>query len=149
MLSWQVRRFVHSWRRDPVVFWMDTPQAVPYIDDLAPSLVVYDARNERVAAPDESLSFNQHESMALARADLLLTSEQTHYRDRALRGQDVYCVPTRFEQQAHTVEARQSPNITVLAQAIHTLLHERLRRPVVDPNRIISERQNGARAAAV
>ena len=87
------------------VAWLYTPMALPLIDAVDPSLVVYDCMDELslfLGAPPELI---RREAELLARADLVFTGGASLYDAKRERHPRVFCLPSSVDA-AHFAQAR-------------------------------------------
>ena len=79
------------------VAWFYTPMALPLLNDIAPSVVIYDCMDELSAflgAPKELLD---REERLLKMADLVFTGGPSLYRAKQHRNPNVFCFPSSVD----------------------------------------------------
>ncbi len=128
----EVRRYVAQWRRNPLVLWLYTPLAAPFIDLLQPDMVVYDVMDELSAFKFAPPDLQEKEQRVFERAALVFTGGPSLYESRKDRHASVHLFPSGVEQQ-HFAQALQ-PNLELPA-AIRDLQH-----PVIGFYGVIDER---------
>ncbi len=99
------------------VAWFYTPMALPLLNDIAPSAVIYDCMDELSAflgAPKELLT---REERLLKIADLVFTGGPSLYRAKQNRSKNVYCFPSSVDAQ-HYAKARPGGNHEAADQAV-------------------------------
>ena len=97
-LEREVRAAVAAWRGSgPLVLWLYTPAAVPFLDLLGPDLVVYDVMDELSAFKYVPANFAEQERDLLARADLVFTGGPSLYEARRARHPDLHLFPSGVE----------------------------------------------------
>lgn len=94
----EVRDYVASWRRGPLVLWLYTPVVVPFVELLQPDLVVYDVMDELTAFKFAPARLKGQEAELLARADLVFCGGPSMYEARKSRHPDVHLFPSGVEQ---------------------------------------------------
>ncbi len=97
-LEREVLTAVAALRRGPLVLWLYTPAAVPFIDLLAPDLIVYDVMDELSQFKYASPRLRQQEENLLARADLVFAGGPSLYEARQARHRDVHLFPSGVDQ---------------------------------------------------
>ena len=98
-LESEVRDYVASWRRDPLILWLYTPVVVQFIDLLEPDLVVYDVMDELAAFKFAPARLKEQEQELIARADLVFTGGPSMYAARQGRHPDLHLFPSGVEQE--------------------------------------------------
>ena len=88
----------------PVV-WFYTPMALPLIDGLEPSAVVYDCMDELSAFAGADPALREREPRLLERADLVFTGGRSLYEAKRDTHPSVHCFPSSVDT-AHYVRAR-------------------------------------------
>ncbi len=134
---------VGSRRRGPVVLWLYTPAALPFLDLLRPDLVVYDVMDELSAFKYAPPNLAAQERALLARADLVFAGGPSLHAARRGRHPDLHLFPSGVEQ-SHF--ARALDDALPLPAALRDLP-----RPIVGFFGVIDERLDRdllARAAA-
>ncbi|HZG68371.1 MAG TPA: hypothetical protein VEZ12_16630 [Herpetosiphonaceae bacterium] len=119
-LESEVRDYVASWRRDPLILWLYTPVVVQFIDLLEPDLVVYDVMDELAAFKFAPARLKEQEQELIARADLIFTGGPSMYAARQGRHPDLHLFPSGVEQE-HFAQAL-APDL-VLPDEVRTLDH--------------------------
>ncbi len=76
------------------VVWFYTPMALPLLQELNPSLVVYDCMDELAAFKNPPKQMLQRERALLKIADLVFTGGPSLYRAKRDRHPAVYCFPS-------------------------------------------------------
>ncbi len=97
-LEREVRAAVASWRRNPLVLWLYTPAAVPFIDLLAPDLLVYDVMDDLSSFKYAPPRLKEQERELFARADLIFAGGPSLYETRKSRHPDVHLFPSGVDQ---------------------------------------------------
>jgi UDP-galactopyranose mutase len=128
----EVRRYVATWQRNPLVLWLYTPLAVDFIDLLQPDLVVYDVMDELRAFKFAPPDLQEKEQRVFERADLVFTGGPSLYEARKDRHPSVHLFPSGVEQQ-HFAQALRSD--LDLPAAMRDLQH-----PVIGFYGVIDER---------
>lgn len=128
----EVRRYVAQWRQHPLVLWLYTPLAVPFIDLLQPDLVVYDVMDELSAFKYAPPDLKEKEQRVFERADLVFTGGPSLYESRKDRHPSVYLFPSGVEQQ-HFAQALR-PDLA-LPPSVRALEH-----PIIGFYGVIDER---------
>ncbi len=104
-LEREARAAVAAWRGDgPLVLWLYTPAAVPFLDLLGPDLVVYDVMDELRAFKYVPPRLVQQEQELLARADLVFTGGPSLHAARRDRHPDIHLFPSGVDR-AHFARA--------------------------------------------
>jgi glycosyltransferase involved in cell wall biosynthesis len=103
-LEREVSVAVASWRRNPLVLWLYTPAALPFLDLLRPDLVVYDVMDELSAFKFAPPAVVEQERVLLTRADLVFAGGPSLYEARQGRHPDLHLFPSGVEQ-AHFARA--------------------------------------------
>ncbi len=98
-LEREVRAYVASRRRGPLVLWPYTPAAVPFIDLLQPELVVYDVMDDLRAFKYAPPELAGQEEELLARADLVFAGGPSLHDATRGRRPDVHLFPSGVDQQ--------------------------------------------------
>lgn len=111
--------------------WMVTPMALPLLDALEPSLVVYDCMDELSAFLNPPAHLLEHERSLLARADLVFTGGPSLHASKRDLHQNVHCFPSSVDL-AHFRKALDR-NIAIAA-------HEALPKPRLGYFGVIDER---------
>jgi UDP-galactopyranose mutase len=103
-LEREVRAAVGTRRRGPVVLWLYTPAALPFLDLLRPDLVVYDVMDELSAFKFAPPGLAAQERELLARADLVFAGGPSLHAARRGRHPDLHLFPSGVDQ-AHFARA--------------------------------------------
>jgi UDP-galactopyranose mutase len=82
--------------QDPVV-WFYTPMALPLLDELEPSVVVFDCMDELSAFKNPPPQLVQREEALLKRADIVFTGGPSLYDAKKHRHPDVHCFPSSVD----------------------------------------------------
>ena len=98
----------------PIV-WFYTPMAMPLLQGMHPSLVVYDCMDELSAFKNPPKQLLQRETALLARADVVFTGGPSLYEAKRERHANAYCFPSSVDA-IHFGKAR-DPAISHPAQA--------------------------------
>jgi len=100
-LDREVAGYVGQWRRNPLVLWLYTPAAVPFIDLLQPDLVVLDVMDELSAFAHASpqLKAQEQELLEGGRSDLVFCGGPSLYTARKDRHPAVHLFPSGVEQE--------------------------------------------------
>jgi UDP-galactopyranose mutase len=85
--------------------WFYSPMALPLIQDLTPSAVVYDCMDELAAFRNAPRQLLQRESALLKIADVVFTGGPSLYRAKRDRHSSVHCLPSSVDA-AHFGRAR-------------------------------------------
>jgi UDP-galactopyranose mutase len=93
---------------DPVV-WFYTPMALPLLQCLHASLVVYDCMDELAAFKNSPKQLLQRETALLGIADIVFTGGPSLYEAKRTRHQNVHCFPSSVDA-AHFGQALQRSN---------------------------------------
>ncbi|QCR38548.1 FAD-dependent oxidoreductase [Nissabacter sp. SGAir0207] len=91
------------------IAWFYTPMALPLLNSLTPSLVVYDCMDELAAFKNAPKQLLQRESALLARADLLFTGGPSLHAAKQGRHDNSYCFPSSVDA-VHFEQARDRNN---------------------------------------
>jgi len=83
---------------DPIV-WFYTPMALPILQSLHPSLVVYDCMDELAAFRNSPKQLLQREAALLGIADLVFTGGPSLYEAKRNRHHDVHCFASSVDVQ--------------------------------------------------
>ena len=75
------------------IAWFTTPMALPLLQELQPSLVVYECMDDLAALKNAPKQLPQRENAMLKAADLVFTRCQGLYRTRCERHPNVHCIP--------------------------------------------------------
>ena len=110
-LEREVRDYVASWRRGPLILWLYTPVVVHFIDLLQPDLVVYDVMDELAAFKFAPARLKEQEQELITRADLVFTGGPSMYTTRQGRHPDLHLFPSGVEQE-HFAQAL-APDLAV------------------------------------
>jgi UDP-galactopyranose mutase len=89
----------------PIV-WFYTPMALPLLQGLDPSLIVYDCMDELSAFKNPPKQLLQRESALLAMADVVFTGGPSLYEAKRTRHHNAYCFPISAPQQAQLPRPR-------------------------------------------
>ncbi|MFN7834785.1 MAG: NAD(P)-binding protein [Burkholderiaceae bacterium] len=81
---------------NPIV-WFYTPMALPLLQSLTPSLVVYDCMDELAAFKNPPRQMLQRETALLASADLVFTGGPSLYEAKRQRHPNAYCFPSSVD----------------------------------------------------
>jgi glycosyltransferase involved in cell wall biosynthesis len=81
---------------DPIV-WFYTPMALPLLDELEPSLVVFDCMDELSAFKNPPPQLVQREEALLKRADIVFTGGPSLYNAKKHRHPNVHCFPSSVD----------------------------------------------------
>ena len=98
----------------PIV-WFYTPMAMPLLQGMHPSLVVYDCMDELSAFKNPPKQLLQRETALLARADVVFTGGPSLFEAKKQRHANAYCFPSSVDA-VHFGKAR-DPSIGHPAQA--------------------------------
>ncbi|MBA4143799.1 MAG: NAD(P)-binding protein [Nitrosospira sp.] len=90
--------------------WFYTPMALPLLQELDPSLVVYDCMDELAAFKNPPKQMLQRESALLKIADLVFTGGPSLYRAKRERHPSVHCFPSSVDL-VHFEQARDRSNM--------------------------------------
>jgi len=96
------------------VVWLYTPMALPLLQDLAPSAVVYDCMDELASFKNPPRQLLQRESALLKMATLVFTGGPSLYEAKRHRHPAVHCFPSSVDA-AHFSAAR-DPQLTLAEQ---------------------------------
>lgn len=140
-LEREVRAAIGAWRRGPLVLWLYTPAAVPFIDLLQPDLVVYDVMDDLAGFAFASPRLAAQERELFARADLVFTGGPSLYEARRDRHPDIHLFPSGVDR-AHFARALE-PDLPLPAPV------RDLPRPIVGFFGVIDERLDLDLLAAV
>ena len=88
------------------VLWFYTPMALPLVEGLEPSAVVYDCMDELSAFAGADPALRDRERALLARADLVFTGGRSLYEAKREAHPSVHCFPSSVDL-AHYVRARE------------------------------------------
>ncbi|MDB5839461.1 MAG: UDP-galactopyranose mutase, partial [Herminiimonas sp.] len=91
------------------IVWFYTPMALPLLQDLRPSLVVYDCMDELAAFKNPPKQLLQRESAVLKRADIVFTGGRSLYNAKKDRHSNVHCFPSSVDT-AHFAQALDRTN---------------------------------------
>ena len=79
------------------IAWFYTPMALPLLQELNPSLVVYDCMDELAAFKNPPKQMLQRENALLKVADLVFTGGPSLYRAKRERHPNVHCFPSSVD----------------------------------------------------
>ena len=96
-LEREVSDIVEAQREGPLVLWLYTPAAVPFIDLLQPDLLVYDVMDDLTAFAFSPPQLRAQERELLARADLVFAGGPSLYEARKTRHPDLHLFPSGVE----------------------------------------------------
>jgi UDP-galactopyranose mutase len=94
---------------DDHIAWFYTPMALPLLQELNPSLVVYDCMDELAAFRSAPKQLLQRENAVLKVADIVFTGGPSLYRAKRERHPNVHCFPSSVDV-AHFVQALDRSN---------------------------------------
>ncbi|HEX8875071.1 MAG TPA: glycosyltransferase [Nitrosospira sp.] len=89
--------------------WFYTPMALPLLQELDPSLVVYDCMDDLSSFKNSPKQMLQRENALLKAADLVFTAGPSLYRARRERHPNVHCFPNSIDM-GHFEQARDRTN---------------------------------------
>jgi len=98
------------------VAWLYTPMALPLLQAVAPTCVVYDCMDELSAFKGAPRQLRQRESALLKQAALVMAGGPSLYEVRRDRHHNVHCIPSAVDA-AHYSPARLQPGSTHDQQA--------------------------------
>ncbi|SCY80422.1 Protoporphyrinogen oxidase [Nitrosospira sp. Nl5] len=90
-----IRQFVVT--DEEHIAWFYTPMALPLLQELDPSLVVYDCMDELAAFKNSPKQMLQRENALLKVADLVFTGGPSLYRAKRERHANVHCFPSSVD----------------------------------------------------
>ena len=79
------------------IAWFYTPMALPLLQELQPSLVIYDCMDELAAFKNPPKQMLQRENALLRIADLVFTGGPSLYRAKRARHPNVHCFPSSVD----------------------------------------------------
>ena len=79
------------------IVWFYTPMALPLLQELQPSLVIYDCMDELAAFKNPPKQMLQRENALLRMADLVFTGGPSLYRAKRARHPNVHCFPSSVD----------------------------------------------------
>jgi protoporphyrinogen oxidase/glycosyltransferase involved in cell wall biosynthesis len=79
------------------IAWFYTPMALPLLQELQPSLVIYDCMDELAAFKNPPKQMLQRENALLKAADLVFTGGPSLYRAKRARHPNVHCFPSSVD----------------------------------------------------
>ncbi|TFW34677.1 FAD-dependent oxidoreductase [Massilia horti] len=82
---------------EPVIAWFYTPMALPLLQGLEPSLVVYDCMDELAAFKNPPRQLLQRETALLNLADLVFTGGPSLYEAKRNRHPNAHCFPSSVD----------------------------------------------------
>ncbi|MCU6499157.1 NAD(P)-binding protein [Rugamonas sp. A1-17] len=82
---------------EPLIAWFYTPMALPLLQTLSPSLVVYDCMDELSAFRNPPRQLAQRETALLKIADLVFTGGPSLYEAKRQRHDNVHCFPSSVD----------------------------------------------------
>lgn len=88
--------------------WFYTPMALPFLETLSPSAVIYDCMDELSAFAGADPLLPRREAELLGRADLVFTGGRSLFEAKRRLHENVYCFPSSVDE-AHYRKARQRP----------------------------------------
>jgi protoporphyrinogen oxidase/glycosyltransferase involved in cell wall biosynthesis/beta-glucosidase/6-phospho-beta-glucosidase/beta-galactosidase len=91
------------------IAWFYTPMALPLLQQLQPSLVIYDCMDELAAFKNPPKQILQRENALLRIADLVFTGGPSLYRAKRSRHPNVHCFPSSVDI-IHFEQARDRSN---------------------------------------
>lgn len=89
--------FLRERAGDERIAWLYTPLALPLVDAVAPTVLVYDCMDELSAFRFAPPSLLAREAALLERADLVLTGGPSLYEARRERHSNVHCFPSSVD----------------------------------------------------
>ena len=92
------------------IAWFYTPMALPLLQELNPTLVVYDCMDELAAFKNSPKQILQREHALLKVADLVFTGGPSLYRAKRERHPNVHCFPSSVDV-VHFEQARDRNNV--------------------------------------
>jgi len=113
------------------IVWFYTPMALPLLQELQPSLVIYDCMDELAAFKNPPKQMLQRENALLRMADLVFTGGPSLYRAKRARHPNVHCFPSSVDID-HFEQARDRSN--------HHPAHEDIPGPRLGYYGVIDER---------
>ncbi|WP_311197521.1 NAD(P)-binding protein [Rugamonas brunnea] len=125
---------------EPVLAWFYTPMALPLLQGLQTSLVVYDCMDELSAFSNAPRQLLQRETALLSMADLVFTGGPSLYEAKRTRHANAHCFPSSVDA-VHFEQARDRGN--------HHPLHDDIPRPRLGFFGVIDERFDAALIAAI
>lgn len=88
--------------------WLTSPMALPLLNELNPSVVIYDSIDELTSPRGQSSAWNEMEGKVLARADAVFTSGFSLYQLLRQHHPNVHCFPSSADinhfKQARTLQ---------------------------------------------
>src|SRR5262249_37525943 len=102
---------------EEVLVWFYTPMALPLLQVLRPSLVVYDCMDELSAFSNPPKQLLQREAALLKIADLVFTVRHSLYEAKRTRHANTHCFPSSVDA-VHFEQAKDRANGHPLHQAI-------------------------------
>ena len=94
---------------DEYIVWFYTPMALPLLQELAASLVVYDCMDELAAFKNPPRQLLQRENSLLKRAEIVFTGGPSLYNAKKDRHPNVHCFPSSVDVQ-HFAQALDRAN---------------------------------------
>ncbi|HTJ55844.1 MAG TPA: NAD(P)-binding protein [Nitrosospira sp.] len=91
------------------IAWFYTPMALPLLQELNPSLVIYDCMDELASFKNAPKQMLQRENALLKVADLVFTGGPSLYRAKQERHSNVHCFPSSVDA-VHFEQARDRSN---------------------------------------
>ncbi len=110
-----MRQFVTN--DQPHIAWFYTPMALPLLQELDPTLVVYDCMDELAAFKNPPKQMLQRENALFKVADLVFTGGPSLYRAKRERHANVHCFPSSVDL-VHFEQALDRNNIHPAHEAI-------------------------------
>ncbi len=110
-----MRQFVTN--DQPHIAWFYTPMALPLLQELDPTLVVYDCMDELAAFKNPPKQMLQRENALFKVADLVFTGGPSLYRAKRERHSNVHCFPSSVDL-VHFEQALDRNNIHPAHEAI-------------------------------
>lgn len=83
--------------REDYIVWFYTPMALPLIDGLDPSLIVYDCMDELAAFKNSPRQLLQRENALFKVADIVFTGGPSLFRAKRDRHPNVHCFPSSVD----------------------------------------------------
>ncbi|KRB92384.1 FAD-dependent oxidoreductase [Duganella sp. Root198D2] len=102
---------------EEVLVWFYTPMALPLLQGLHPSLVIYDCMDELSAFKNPPKQLLQRESALLNIADLVFTGGPSLYEAKRTRHDNAHCFPSSVEA-AHFAQALDRSNGHALQRGV-------------------------------
>jgi len=116
-----VRQLIEEEELEDYLVWFYTPMALPLVNELRPSAVIYDCMDELSAFLGASPQLLEREEQLLQRADVVFTGGPSLFRAKQNRHANVHCFPSSVNA-SHFAKANSVPEAADQALLPHPRL---------------------------